>query len=317
VPIKSVQELLALLLVAAKAISAELLLVASKVVSAELLLVAAKAISAKLLLVAGKAISAELLLVAGKVISAELLLVASKVVSAELLLVSGKVSAEVDDKEASGLINVCKELDSSLSTIIFSTSTSSKSALAVVEVSAELMLVAGKARSLCRTEVEEDEASELINVCKELDLSSMLLGAGNEAVSADLLLVALDSTSSTIIFASSSSACNKGEDEGCTELLLVACKEAFSAEFLLLGAGKAVSAELLLGDGNNEAVSADLLLVVCKEAVSAELLLGAGNEAVSAELLLVALDSTSSTIIFASSSSACKKDEDAGCTELD
>jgi len=107
--------------------------------------------------------------------------------------------------------------------------------------------------------------------------AELLLGAGNEAVSADLLLVALDSTSSTIIFASSSSACNKGEDAGCTELMLVACKEAVSAELLLLGAGKAVSAELLL----------------------------------------VALDSTSSTIIFASSSSACKKDEDAGCTELD
>jgi hypothetical protein len=135
------------------------------------------------------------------------------------------------------------------------------------------------------------------------ELLALLLGAGNEAVSADLLLVALDSTSSTIIFASSSSACNKGEDAGCTELLLVACKEAVSAELPLLGAGKAVSAELLLGAGN-EAVSADLLL------------LGAGK-AVSAELLLVALDSTSSTIIFASSSSACKKDEDAGCTELD
>ena len=122
------QELLALLLVAgkavvaSKAVSAELLLVAGKKDSAELLLVASKAISAELLLVAGKAISAELLLVASKAISAELMLVAiqedsaellhvaSKAVSAELLLVAGKkASAEADEKEASGLINVCKE----------------------------------------------------------------------------------------------------------------------------------------------------------------------------------------------------------------
>ena len=54
----SVQELLALLLVAAKAISAKLLLVASEEDSAELLLVAGKKASAELLLVAGKAISA-------------------------------------------------------------------------------------------------------------------------------------------------------------------------------------------------------------------------------------------------------------------
>jgi len=94
-----------------------------------------------LLLVAGKAV------VASKAVSAELLLVAGKKDSAELLLVSGKVSVEVDEKEASGLINVCKELDSSLSTIIFSTSTSSISSLAVEEVSAELLLVAGKAIS--------------------------------------------------------------------------------------------------------------------------------------------------------------------------
>ena len=109
----SVQELLALLLVAGKAV------VASKAVSAEPLLVAGKKDSAELLLVAGKAISAELLFGAGKAISAELLLVAGKAIYAELLLVSGKVSEEVDEKEASGLINVCKELDSSLSTIIF------------------------------------------------------------------------------------------------------------------------------------------------------------------------------------------------------
>ncbi len=60
-----------------------------------------------LLLVAGKAV------VASKAVSAELLLVAGKKDSAELLLVSGKVSVEVDGKEASGLINFCKELDSS------------------------------------------------------------------------------------------------------------------------------------------------------------------------------------------------------------
>ena len=52
-----------------------------------------------LLLVADKAV------VASKASSAELLLVAGKKYSAELLLVSGKVSVEVDEKEASGLIN--------------------------------------------------------------------------------------------------------------------------------------------------------------------------------------------------------------------
>ena len=76
------------------------------------------------------------------------------------------------------MINVCKELDSSLSTIIFSTSTFSISSLAVEEVlagkaiSAELLLVAGKAIS---AEVDEKEASRLINVCKELDSTSILL----------------------------------------------------------------------------------------------------------------------------------------------
>jgi hypothetical protein len=163
-----------------------------------------------LLLVAGKAV------VASKAVSAELLLVASKKDSAELLL-------------ASGLINVCKELDSSLSTIIFSTSTSSISSLAVEEVSAELMLVAGKARSLCRTEVDEKEASGLINVCKELDSSSMLLILRADSPFPSISSLAVeedeDCTKQTPLSSAMLGCCGPFptllhifEDAGCTEL---------------------------------------------------------------------------------------------------
>ncbi len=179
------QELLALLLVAGKAVSAELLLVAGKEISAELLLVAGKVISAELILVAIQEDSAELLHVASKAVSAELLLVAGKAVSAELLLVAGKaVSAEL-------LLVAGKAISAELMLVAIQEDSVELLHVASKAVSAELLLVAGKAIS---AEADEKEASGLINVCKEDEdctkttPSVMLLPGGDGSASSSNIL---------------------------------------------------------------------------------------------------------------------------------